>query len=365
MVTFIEELVSDFNSLEAQVRSIFESLGNRDIPNRAAELHREFFSELAYLHNEIEQESPNIEKTKSRIKNLAIYMSNIGRILEESNIDEQTKQKANVAAIKADEILKKIDNEPTRLDIKNTKESQTISLSSEKINELNELLGRIRGEFSAQKEQNSSSLQKMQSKLDVIEQKSSQLEETVNAESSKAKELYEHSFEFLESKKSEAAELIESLTRDVFSGNYDERAHKEEQTADRLRNRSLVAMIIAATIIIATVIEASFNTHDVANAILRVGLIFAVSLPAAYLARESTRHREKHNFYLEKSLDLKAISPFISSLEKQDQDRIKSELADRLFANRYEQKKAENEIPLSAIEALSKVIDQVSNQKQK
>ena len=71
---------------------------------------------------------------------------------------------------------------------------------------------------------------------------------------------------------------------------------------------------------------------DWKTALFRLPFTLILSVPAAYLAKESSKHRQQQYNHLQTSLDLKAINPYLSTLPNDDQHRIKSEIANRLFA---------------------------------
>ncbi|WBU40663.1 MULTISPECIES: hypothetical protein [Marinobacter] len=214
-------------------------------------------------------------------------------------------------------------------------------------------------EFETERKRNSNSLAKIQDQIESLDQRSENISKKIAAEIEKIQTIYTETENYLANRKIEVDSLTESISKDVFSGNYEERAAKEEQVADQLRKYSVISMAIAISIIAITVIDSSFHEYNWASSILRVGLIFAVTLPAAYFAKESSRHREKQNSYLEKSLDLKAISPFISSLDKSDQDKIKVHLSNRLFAVTRITDEDQKETPMNTAEILLEISDKL------
>jgi len=67
--------------------------------------------------------------------------------------------------------------------------------------------------------------------------------------------------------------------------------------------------------------------------LLKAYAALALSIPAAYLAKESAKHRNQEHFNRRISLDLRAMDPYISSLPNEEQNKIKSEMASKIFGS--------------------------------
>ena len=112
-------------------------------------------------------------------------------------------------------------------------------------------------------------------------------------------------------------------------------------------------------------IESMHQSFDLSNSLLRLGLVFLLSVPAAYLARESTKHRQQQYTHLQTSLDLKAINPYIASLPDEEQHKIKSEIAQRIFAPKDFQSISNESYPINSQEVIMALISKFGNDKDK
>ncbi|MEX0660516.1 MAG: hypothetical protein WEA58_11590 [Balneolaceae bacterium] len=82
------------------------------------------------------------------------------------------------------------------------------------------------------------------------------------------------------------------------------------------------------------------------------------------MAKESSKHREKHYKYLQKSLDLKTLNPFIASLPEDQQHKIKGEIADRLFAPKDIDIKDHQDVPLNQLELIISLLNRIEKSKE-
>lgn len=120
----------------------------------------------------------------------------------------------------------------------------------------------------------------------------------------------------------------------VIAGDYEGSAASEKSVADSLRLISLSCMALIAAVLGYSFWETTVGDFDWQKSLFRVALAFLLSAPAAYLARESSKHRAQQYRHHQISLDLKAISPYLASLPDDVQHRIKAEVAAKLFAGK-------------------------------
>ncbi|GAF52690.1 hypothetical protein [Psychrobacter sp. JCM 18900] len=146
---------------------------------------------------------------------------------------------------------------------------------------------------------------------------------------------------------------------------YADSADQEKIAADWLRWGSLFCMAIIILIAGYSFWESIHQSFDLSNSLLRLALVFLLSVPAAYLARESTKHRQQQYTHLQTSLDLKAINPYIASLPEEEQHKIKSEIAQRIFAPKDFQSISNESYPINSQEVIMALIAKFGNDKDK
>ncbi len=143
-----------------------------------------------------------------------------------------------------------------------------------------------------------------------------------------------------------------------IGGSYESSAHNERKWANWTRLGSLTLMTIIALIIGHSLLATGDADFNWKTAILRLIFSAALSIPAAYLSRESTRHRNKQYEFQQMSLELQAITPYIASLPEEDQHKLKAEMANRLFGSKGQSSNIDS-YPIDIQEILTKVIDKI------
>ncbi|WP_156952617.1 hypothetical protein [Microvirgula aerodenitrificans] len=164
----------------------------------------------------------------------------------------------------------------------------------------------------------------------------------------------------LNQKNAQADDLIGHISKKAMASDYDRNASEEKKVANWLRGGSLFCMLIIILIGAFSVYESFDNDFKIDNAIVRISLIFLVSIPAAYLARESSKHREQQYYHQQKSLDLKAITPYIASLPEEDQHKLKIEIASRLFASQNRSKEGKESYPINIQEIILALVNNLN-----
>jgi hypothetical protein len=147
----------------------------------------------------------------------------------------------------------------------------------------------------------------------------------------------------LQSKKEEYArqsehinDLLSSISEKGITGNYGKFANKESRIAEILRVLSVVFMSMSIGVIIYTLFQMSDSesaglVNDMSLAI-RVMLALSISVPAAYLAKESSRHRVQEHHYRKIQLDINTLEPFTASFDIEDRNELKREMASKIFS---------------------------------
>jgi len=125
--------------------------------------------------------------------------------------------------------------------------------------------------------------------------------------------------------------LLSVLTGAIISEKYDHYATEEKTIADNLRYATIACLAAGIVATIGIFIESFFVSAGIEAIALRFAIIFSIALPAAYLAKESEKHRTMQHKFRRIDLDLKAIKPYLSSLPDDMQHRIRGEIAHKLF----------------------------------
>lgn len=199
---------------------------------------------------------------------------------------------------------------------------------------------------------NSRKLAELEGRIDTVNAQVKDKLDQTNA-------LYDFSLVELKKKEAEISELVGVASGNVIAGSYEKSAVAEKKMADYLRYGSLLFMLVIVTFVGYSFFETTTDEFKWETSAFR--LIFAIflSIPAAYLARESTKHRLQQYSHLQTSLDLKAITPYIASLPPADQHRLKSEIASRLFAAKNHDQLGQESYPLNTHEILVTLLNKL------
>lgn len=158
------------------------------------------------------------------------------------------------------------------------------------------------------------------------------LELSVVAELGRTKDIYDEALANFEKKKRDIDDLLGVISGTAVAGSYEKNAEHEIKAADFLRAISVVLMSFVVALVSLSFYEINTGVVSVESILVKIGLIFLVSVPAAYMARESSRHRSMYYEYIQRSLDLRAFDPYIASLSNDEQSRLKSEMAVGFFS---------------------------------
>ncbi|MFK0035944.1 hypothetical protein [Pseudomonas monteilii] len=189
-----------------------------------------------------------------------------------------------------------------------------------------------------------------------LEQRLIDIEHSAQTEIDKIIHAYSEGEKTIVNAKKKIDDLLVLAGKDVVAGDYTESAAAEKRMADNLRNASLFCMAIIALALGYSFWETTTIDFDWKRSLFRIGFAFMLSVPAAYLARESAKHRQQQYEHLQTSLDLKAISPFVASLPEDEQHKIKILIASKVFAGRDFSKVGADPYPINTHELIMEII---------
>jgi len=147
----------------------------------------------------------------------------------------------------------------------------------------------------------------------------------------------------------------------AVTGNYQNVANNNKRTADIFRWIAIGLMLILSGLLIYTIWDISGSTFDWTKSLIRIMAAAALSYPATYAARESSKHRKLEILNRKAELELTAINPFIELLTDNKKQEIKEKLVERYFGNNQnlindlDDKKDEN-VSIGTIERIVKTI---------
>lgn len=135
-------------------------------------------------------------------------------------------------------------------------------------------------------------------------------------------------------------ELYHLVAGDSVASSYIDNADKEKAQADGWRRISL-SFIVSAVAWLGLAYYLNIDAQ-IGSAVHWPKLITTISLTgalffgAAYAAQQSTRHRNNEKATRKFALEVKAIDPFIASMDLEDRSELKKKLSERLFGQSSE-----------------------------
>lgn len=139
----------------------------------------------------------------------------------------------------------------------------------------------------------------------------------------------------LNNKLNEAKKIVGVIADVSVTGNYQLIANNNKNTADNFRMIAIVLMLILSGLLIYTIWDISGDTFDWTKSLVRIIAATALSYPATYAARESSKHRKLEILNRKAELELAAINPFIELLPDNKKQEIKEKLVEKYFGNSY------------------------------
>lgn len=165
----------------------------------------------------------------------------------------------------------------------------------------------------------------------------------------------------LKTKLEEAKKIVGVVSDKAVTGNYQNVANSHKKTADVFRIIAILLMIGLSSILIYTIWDISGDNYDWTKSLIRILAAAALSYPATYAARESTKHRKLEILNRKSELELTAINPFIELLPEPKKQAIKEKLVEKYFGNSGNlmsdlDDKKEEDVSISSIERIIKTL---------
>ena len=138
----------------------------------------------------------------------------------------------------------------------------------------------------------------------------------------------------IEEKRREIEEILGAISTKSITNGHHSRADIEERSANQMRWGGIACMALSSAIMIWLIWEMSHSSSELTGSQIaaRIAISLILSIPAAYLTRESAKHRQQHYRHRAAALDLATIDPFLASMPEDKRNELKLEIAKRLFA---------------------------------
>ena len=128
-------------------------------------------------------------------------------------------------------------------------------------------------------------------------------------------------------------EILEIVTRDSFSHNYGKAASDARKSVRLWNGLAIIAMLLVVGFTVYAFIIALNQDINWTNVVSKTLVTTAGASISIYAARQAAKHEQVERYSRKIELELAAFDPFISTLEKDDQDSMKKEITKRIFGN--------------------------------
>lgn len=351
----IESLISQMSSL---IHDIQYQLKDAPVSKKLRDGINSFHETLnRYTHS---IESAEYEVSIEHIKMLGVYGIVTGQgIAETQGLSDLTKS-LGLKAVEAGQELRRIaESAPETYrplgDAKDPTEAARRILNIKAQKKLEMLI------FEQEKQHAhiKSRLSEDESKISSLEKKIQELNGLAASQIESITRAYEAGQKDIQDKRQEIDKILGHAAGRTIAGDYEKSAQSEKDAADWLRYASLAVMVVIAGVLCYSIWESTHTEFQWQNSLFRIALAFLLSAPAAYLARESTKHRIQQYQHLQTSLDLKAINPYIATLPDETQHKIKAEIAAKIFSGRDFAGANTESYPINTQELLMELIKRV------
>lgn len=163
----------------------------------------------------------------------------------------------------------------------------------------------------------------------------------------------------LNTKQSEAEKIVNLIGDMGVVGKYQSIANEHKKSANTFRGIALAFMIIISGLLIWSIVELTLNhgEFNLYKSLARILTTAALTYPAIYASRESSKHRKLEIQNRKLELELATIGPFIELLSDDKKHLIREELTKKYFGNPIEgAEKNEENISLDGLKKIFKII---------
>lgn len=316
----------------------------------------------------------NLNSAMNRIKNLPLPFAksdfNFSKSI--SNFEQIVKAKYDLIEsenVSLTEELKKIKSDLTT---KQNEIKQISDLITAKTNEINNITSKFQTDFNNIK---STANQNYENDRKTFRTEVTADRNTFRTEITKDRELFKKEIDDkiltidmdtietvsnINNKLEEAKRLVSVIGNVGVTGNYQLIANYHKRTANIWRYIAIFFMTVLSGLLIYTIWDIKGANYDWTKSLIRIIAAAALSYPATYAARESSRHRRLETLNRRLELELAALSPFIEMLPDEKKREIKAKLVEKYFGNNDEtiesSNKIDEELSLSGFEKILKAI---------
>jgi len=342
---------SELNSLSSEIDSAIQQinsfLGNNNI---------------GHINNAVN----NFNSALNRIRNfpLPFVKGDFDFSKTVAIFEKIIKEKYNLLENKKDEIEKEIERQKAELKQKELDINLLFKVVETKETEIHNLNLQFQTEFNVLK---TKANQEIETDREIFRREVDNDKETYKKEFDKLKNIIENDtsgiFQMLNKKLDEAKNIVNVIGNVGVTGNYQQIANEHKSVANIWRGVTIIFLSIFSGLLIWSIFDISSEGFDWGKTLIRIIAAAALSYPATYAARESTRHRKLETINRTAELELASLGPFIELLPDEKQQAIREQLVTQYFGNGNNdsiiKSKEDEELSISGFEKIVKSIGTV------
>ena len=253
-------------------------------------------------------------------------------------------------------------NEKQLIELKATLESE-IKTFARDISKGSDEIEQLKQKSHLEYKKSNTEILKLTDEIEQLKSIISDLNQDLIKELDKAAKITEDAVQNSKDSNEQIHKLLGQTASKVLLVDYANTADTENKSANKMRNWSLACMALTGVVLCISVYESLLNTFDWKQSIFKLFTAIALSVPAAYLARESAKHRNQEHSNRRISLDLRAINPYIATLPAEEQNKIKSDVATKIFGTQENVSNPPDNYPINIQELVKLIIDKIPPQK--
>lgn len=338
--------------LVGEVDSLLESLSGRSLKNKVLEAIQGYKNFCSLISQDIELSEVDFS---SRIKGLASQINYLVDILLNEKI---------IAGDVRGEVLRKtsflieaVDSQESVFEPSPKK--STIAGRSVGDASFTDL-DRIKKEYEQLDKAQKESLRKNQERIAELEASIEALTGSVRGALDEANNLHDRAAEDLSTKKAQIDNLLGLAAENTIAGSFDRVAESERKVADTLRAFSVMLMAGVVALVSLTFNDSVKGDFEWKESAFRIALIFLITVPAAYLSRESSKHRAKYYEFIRHAMELKTFDPYMASLGDDDRSKLKVSMANKFFSANDRQVEEGESYPINLQELIMELVRRVN-----
>lgn len=131
----------------------------------------------------------------------------------------------------------------------------------------------------------------------------------------------------------QAKTIVNVIGNVGVTGNYQNIANEHKSSANFWRWVAIALMGTLSGLLVYVLFDMSSSSFDWTKSLLRIIAVAALSYPASYAAKESSKHRKLENLNRTAELELASVDAFIEMLSEDKKQDIKEKLVDKYFGN--------------------------------